>query len=124
MARWHRVLLGSLLLLLLTVNATACGKSPQEALLGTWRLTNDDTLLQFDADGTLTTTVDGTTYEGTYRFVDNTHIDVEIAPEVFGTATFVAETDIRYNQMAFTGQFNPNSLPFTMMFERVVGSSE
>jgi hypothetical protein len=78
--------------------AGGCGTSTQEAIVGTWKLNEQEQTLEFHADGTLVLhEASGRTLTGSYEFADGTNVVLHLSGS---SRTF--EVDIRFNQMMLT----------------------
>jgi hypothetical protein len=90
--------LAAVLLVGLLFVAGGCGTSAQEAIVGTWKLNEQEQTLEFQADGTLVMhEASGRTRTGSYEFSDESHVVLHLSGS---NRTF--EVDIRFNQMMLT----------------------
>ena len=63
---------------LLLITLAACGKSPKDAIVGTWYEAGGDESMQFYKDGTITIEDSGKSIAGNYTFLDDDTIRVEL----------------------------------------------
>lgn len=59
-------------------------KTPQEQILGKWNVTENQSAVEYRNDGTFTTTANGKSTTGKYRFTDDTHVELDVS-EMAGT---------------------------------------
>ena len=57
---------------------SSCSKKPSKALIGNWQVQGQSAQVEFRKDGTLASTERGHTQTGTYKFTDDTHLQMEI----------------------------------------------
>jgi hypothetical protein len=62
----------------------SCTSTPEQALVGKWKLTSGADTIEFFADGLVISVEQGGTTQGSYHFLDATQ--VQIAPGVWGVA--------------------------------------
>jgi hypothetical protein len=78
---------------------SGCKKTPQQQIVGKWNVDGEASLVEYRKDGTCTTTQNGKTTSGKYRFSDDSHLELEIFASV-GTNTLT----LRLNcEIAFHG---------------------
>src|SRR6185312_2774025 len=56
---------------------SSCSKKPQNALIGKWKVDENQSTVEYRKDGTMVTSQDGKEIEGKYEFVDDTHLKLE-----------------------------------------------
>jgi len=86
---------------------TGCGKSNQEAIIGTWGVNGTNQTMEFEENGTVRVSdlESGQIITGTYTFLDDTQVEMNV-PGAFELPVVVIEVDIRFNDMAITGVFS------------------
>ncbi len=95
----------SLLILSVMLLFSGCGRSPQEAIVGKWNMSGEETTLEFQADGTLISTdPSGEVTSGTYTFVDEHRVRLRLE-----SSEVVVQVDIRGNQMSLVGSSEAGS---------------
>ena len=57
---------------------TSCSPNNRDLFVGKWRVEKDGTLVEYRPDGTLVFTSNGVTVNGTYKFLDSSHVSLEI----------------------------------------------
>jgi hypothetical protein len=57
-------------------------KKPQEQILGKWSIQGQSSMVDFRKDGTIITTTDGKDSSATYKFVNDTNIEMETSAMV------------------------------------------
>jgi hypothetical protein len=57
---------------------SSCSKKPSAAIIGKWEVQDDKEIVEFHADGTLTSSGSGDNDNGTYTFTDDSHMKVAI----------------------------------------------
>lgn len=93
---WNPVMI----ILLLTVFSFACGR-PQDSIVGRWRMTNGNEVLNFYSDGSIdiaTTGFFGATEQGKYQFIDNKHLRIS-KPGLFGPTTLTYEVVVNDKEL-------------------------
>jgi hypothetical protein len=56
---------------------SSCAKKPQDAIIGKWKVDENQSTVEYRKDGTMVTSQDGKDIMGKYEFVDNTHLKLE-----------------------------------------------
>jgi hypothetical protein len=57
---------------------TSCSSKDRDQLVGKWRVQKDGTLVEYRPDGTLAFSGNGVTVNGTYKFLDGSHVSIDI----------------------------------------------
>ena len=68
----------------------SCKKTPQQKILGTWNVDGKQSLVEYRKDGTFITTENGKSTPGTYRFTDDTHLELSVSGTIQGTTNTMA----------------------------------
>lgn len=68
-----------LLVMLLMLSLIACGRTPREAIVGTWKAGNQKVEIKKDGTIIFTDQLKEQPSTGSYRFVDDSHVQVTFA---------------------------------------------
>lgn len=74
----RRLWLLALLIAVLAMSAACGGSRPQSAIVGKWQQVGGGETIEFYKDGTVTATSMGLPVTGNYKFVDGSHIRIEL----------------------------------------------
>jgi len=67
---------------------SGCKKTPQQQILGKWRVEEKQSVVEYHKDGTYVATQDGKTSTGNYSFPDDSHLEWNISTKS-GTNTII-----------------------------------
>ena len=91
-----------LTLVLATLISSSCSKKPSKAIIGKWYVEGQSALVEFRKDGTLTSTENGHAVPGTYKFTDNTHMQLEIDVNGSNKVNVACEIAVHGDKADFT----------------------
>ena len=57
---------------------SSCAEKPQDALIGKWNVEENQSVVEYRKDGTMVTSQNGQDTPGKYKFVDNSHFEMEV----------------------------------------------
>ena len=73
-------LLGTLLVCLsAALILSSCKKTPAQKILGQWDVDGGKSVVEYRKDGTVVTTLNGKSTTGKYRFIDESHLELEVS---------------------------------------------
>lgn len=83
----------------------ACSNNLESDIVGRWQEVDDSEVIEFYKDGTVTIEGANGNFTGDYRFVDDTHIRLDV-PTLFGTTALVAEVNMSGDNLtlSYNGQ--------------------
>jgi hypothetical protein len=58
---------------------SSCAQKPQEAIVGKWKVEDNQSMVEYHKDGTMVTSQNGQSTEGKYQFTDDSHMEMEIS---------------------------------------------
>ena len=91
-----------LTLVLVTLILSSCSKKPSKAIIGKWYVEGQSALVEFRKDSTLTSTENGHAVPGTYKFTDDTHMQLEIDENGSNKVNLACEIAVRGDKADFT----------------------
>lgn len=65
---------------------SSCSKKPQQAIIGKWNTEGQTSVVEFRKDGTVVTTDKGKAETASYKFLDDSHLELEMSTQM-GTNT-------------------------------------
>jgi hypothetical protein len=61
---------------------SSCSKKPQQAIVGKWNAQENNSVVEFRTDGTVTTSDKDKTSSANYRFLNDTNLEIEMGAAV------------------------------------------
>jgi hypothetical protein len=107
--------------LLIAVVLFACAKTPEQEIIGKWRLAEDQTI-EFFPDKTLVLGTEIKNFSGVYNFVSDDRIKIEFSGLIIGLAgPQIARVSFQDQDLVLDGDTNSSLFPGHHVLKRIGG---
>ena len=97
---------------------SSCSKKPQQAIIGKWNVKDQSTTVEFRKDGTFVTMENGKETPATYKFLNDTNVEMQVSTlvgtnKIFMRVTFELAVHGDSADMSITAPSRPGEPPKT-----------